>query len=264
MWHFKQDIEAHVQYLDRYVEDLFVRELYAAGFEKRGGTWRKWRDYRPASAPTNGVTAAAILEQAPQAEALIVQKLRQCIHWEAVARVDLEAHPEWWPDSLEIAQAVQCNLIRYLGRCFRHNDLEDMYLDYARCMRQDQGAVTRLEKLLVEFMIVAWLYSEKRTDAKLKDVPEDAQRRMKRAAEMLDTARRLLGSQVDGTLVTHAPKMPEATNNVTNANVVEHGSREADPPAANREELATSVPAVRESTPATNGAGVPCHVKEAA
>jgi len=264
MWNFKKDIEAPVQYLDRYVEDLFVRELYAVGFEKRGGTWRKWRDYRPASAPTNGVTASAILEQTPQAEALIVQKLRKCMHWEAVARVDLEAHPEWWPDSMDVAQSVRRNLIRYLGRCFRHNDLEDMYLENARRMRQDQGAVTRLEKLLVEYMIVARLYSEHRNDAKLMDVPEDTQRRIKQAAEMLKTARRLLGSQSDGVLVTHAPKMPEATDNVTNANAAEHGGRKADPPAANREELATSVSAVGESTPANIGAGVPCHVKEAA
>ena len=265
MWNFKKDIEAHVRKLDRYVNILFVAEMHAAGFEKRGRTWKQCSDFKPALAITTATIADAqadpVSVQAALAEVATVQEsIMKCLHRVTSTRAALEAHPEYWPETMEYAQAVQSDLIGYLGRCFRHNDLEDMHLENARCMRQDLGAVTRLEKLLVEFMIVARLYGENSTDVN----PKDAQRRIKQAAEMLDTARRLLGSQSDGTMVTHAPKIPEATDNVTNANAAEHGGREADPPAANRGEPATRVPAVGESTPANIGAGVPCHVKEAA
>jgi hypothetical protein len=247
MWNFKTDIEPRVRRLDRYVNNLFLAVMLAAGFVKRGRTWKPWRDLTPKPAMPNVEDALVNSIKAAFAQACSAHIKLDGLQREAFAQAKLDATPEWWPELMKDAEGIQSDLINFMGRSFPHNDLEMNFLNTAKQKRQELGAVTRLEKILVEYMIVAWLYDAERTNVD----PQAARRRIKRAAQMLETARRLLGSKADGVRVAYDVEAQKVADDVHEA--AQKCLREADAVRA------TGVRALGESTQnsASAGAGPP-------
>ena len=252
-WTFKTHIEKPVRQLDRFVEGLFHKEMLAAGYKKRGRTWKKWRDIKPVPAPMNikDVPANTEFAQAARASILAVREELSEIRLlrEQSARAELEAHPEWWPEIMEFAEGLQSDLISYICRDFSRRDLEMHLWKTAEQMRQELGAVTRLEKLLVEYMIVARLYGEDRTDAN----PKAAQRRVNQAAQMLETARRLLGSGADSASAAPHTVARKVADHASQAAAI--ARREAEPAGACAGVPASGVHGLEESTHDSDGTG---------
>ncbi len=197
---FDKQHEKHIREFDRTVETLFDVEMLAAGFEKRGQAWKPLSDEMAASSKTK--RADQDVDGGLQTE--ISNALSR------YARKQLDADPKVWLANIKFARTMQRDLVRAIT-CIP--EAQRSLLSRSSHMRKEYGAASRLEKLLVEWMILARLYRERLTNLApqndncfmLPPLPKplitqfkSADHRVKKAARLWATARRLLGKPATG------------------------------------------------------------------